>query len=465
MSILSRVTSALFGAEITAQVNKRVNLAVAARDDSRDRLWSSSGASERDRYSYKRADILRDALEAWRENPLARRIVELTSQYVVGGGLGISSEDVPTNDFLQEMWRDDLNRFQTRAYEWCDELTRSGELYIVLSTDAGGMSYVRAIPACEIDAIEHAPNDVEQETVILQKPYEVSGDPVRWQVYDKRTDSIGEDGLYPSVMLHFAINRPVGAQFGESDLAPILKWLVRYGAWLEDRARLNRFRNLFVFWVKKAFQNEAERLARQSELNLNPPNPGTVLVTNDDEEWSVIAPKLESHEAGEDGLALKKVIAAGAGVPLHFLAEPESSTRTTAEQAGGPTFRHYEQRQIFFLWMVETIFRAAIRRAAGMGRNVNPKATIKAKGTDIFARDNAGLAVAARSIIGGFVYLRARGLIDDSELLRLAYRFAGEVVDVAEVLKNGAKAEKWEDLFPAVTKPTASSDTNVSIQG
>ena len=62
-------------------------------------------------------------------------------------------------------------------------------------------------------------------------------------------------------MLHYAINRPVGAQWGESDLAPVLRWLSRYAAWLEDRARLNRFRTAFLYIVHAKFSSEAERRA------------------------------------------------------------------------------------------------------------------------------------------------------------------------------------------------------------
>ena len=34
--------------------------------------------------------LQQQALEAWRVNPLARRIVGLTSQYVVGGGISFN---------------------------------------------------------------------------------------------------------------------------------------------------------------------------------------------------------------------------------------------------------------------------------------------------------------------------------------------------------------------------------------
>ena len=89
-----------------------------------------------------------------------------------------------------------------------------------------------------------------------------------------------------------------------------------------------------------------------------------MLVKDENEEWSVLAPNLAAGEAAEDGLSLKKMIAAGAGLPLHFLAEPESSTRTTAESAGGPTFRHFEQRQELFRWLVGDLARIALRRRA-----------------------------------------------------------------------------------------------------
>lgn len=464
MGLISRVTERLFGAEIASAVARRVGLAVAARDDLRDRQWNTS-FNDRDRYTWKRADILRDAFQAWRENPLARRIVGLTSQYVVGGGLAVSSEDPGTDKFLQEWWNHRLNRMTTRAFEWCDELTRAGELFIVLSTDAGGMSYVRAIPASEIDEIETAPNDIEQEISFTQKVNENLSDGVKWPAYhedsDRETGGVN-DGKWRDVVLHYAINRPVGAKFGESDLAPLLKWLMRYGAFLEDRVRLNKFRQTFVFWVKKPFRDAAERLARQNELNANPPNPGTVLVTNDDEEWSVIHPKLDSFEAEADGLMVKKMIAAGAGVPLHFIAEPESSTRTTAEQAGGPTFRHFEQRQIFFLWMIRDLARIAARRASLSGwRGVKQDANIKARGTDIFSRDNAGLAASASAIIEGFGFMRDRGLIDDAEYVRLAYRFAGEVVDVSKVLADGKKAGPV--VTPAEVKKPIGADSAAKV--
>lgn len=444
MSLLDRVVERLFGNEIS----RRVTLAVKAIDDVRDRSITAS-TYPRDRHSYDREEVLQDSLEAWRVNPLARRIVELTSQYVVGGGLSVSSKHVRTHKFLKEWWDHRLNRMQVRCFDLCDELTRSGELFLVVSTDVAGMSYVRAIPAADILEIETAANDVEQELVIWEKPDLAGtgetgligglvGKP--WKVYDQLNDSQTPLGGFEPVILHYAVNRPVGAKRGESDLAPLLRWLSRYASWLEDRARLNRYRNTFIFWIKARFGSQAERLARQAELNANPPNPGSILVTDETEEWTVLSPKLESHEAGEDGLAMKKMIAAGSANPLHFLAEPESATRTTAESAGGPTFRHYEQRQLFFKWLLHDLVTVVVRRRKMVDRMVSTEAELIVTGTDISARDNAALATAASVMVAGMTTIRDRGLIDDAELLRIVYRFAGEVVDLEELLERGKKA-------------------------
>lgn len=375
----------------------------------------------RDRLPYDQQTILQEALEAWRSNPLARRIVGLTSQYVVGGGIRITCNHPATEQFLNRWWGHELNQSALRVYEWCDELTRAGELFFLLSTDAAGMTYVRAVPSSQITAIETADNDLQQELSYLQQ-MDAFGKEQSWPAYDSRIDTPDQ-----SVMVHFAINRPPGAVRGESDLAPLLVWLNRYAVWLEDRARLNRYRNAFYFVVKSRFLSETERAARQSVLNLVPPTPGSILVTDESEQWEVIHPRLESHEASTDGLSIKKMIAAGAGLPLHFLAEPESSTRSTAEAAGGPTFRHFEQRQLFFGEMLRQLAAIAVRRRAMFDPKLDPEASIQVQAADLSARDNAALAIATQAASNTFFELFDRGLIDRDELLRMVYRFAGEV--------------------------------------
>jgi hypothetical protein len=429
-------------------------MTVKALDDRHDLLIRGGQADTegtRDRYAYERQEVLEQCIEAWRVNPIARRLVELTSQYVVGAGIEVTSRHAQTSAFLHEWQEHRLNRLQTRAFEWCDELTRTGNLFILATTDAGGMTYLRAVPATDVEDILTKPNDVEQPVSFTMKPT-LSPSPagssagegrgggrVSYPAYDPEDDPQNDDGTFPPVLIHYAINRPVGARWGESDLAPLLLWLMRYANWLQDRARLNKYRQAFMYIVQGNYASAADRLQRQAEVNANPPGNGSILVTDSSEVWGILNPQLDSTDANTDGLALKKMIAAGAGVPLHFLAEPESSTRTTAEAAGGPTFRHYQQRQVFFLWLLRDLARLAIRRRALVDRHISVKADLEAQAPDISGRDNAALAVAATQIAAAFAQLHDRGLIPDDELVRMIYIFAGETVDVDEILSRAPR--------------------------
>ena len=435
MSILDSILERMFSSTIENKV--RAQLALTETDAYFSLGARSLNNSERDRYTADREEILHQSLEAWRFNPLARRIVELTSEYVVGGGISLSCQHAPTAKFIDQFWNHYLNRMPIRVFEMCDELTRSGNLFVLLSSDEAGMSYLRSIPAQDIQKIQARENDIEQPLAFFPKGSMEDLDPQPYLAYDSL-----KDDPQKAVMLQYVINRPAGAQWGESDLAPLLRWLTRYSSWLEDRARLNRYRNAFMYVVQAKFSSEAQRKQRQQTLNAHPPRPGSILVADENETWNVINPRLQSSEANEDGLALKKMIACGAGIPLHFLAEPESSTRTTAEAAGGPTFRRFQQRQEYFLWLISDILRVVIERRAKVDKSIDPHAIIEVSGTDISARDNSSLALAAANILSVLTELRDRHLIDNGEFLRLVYRFTGESVDIEEMLARGRAAGK-----------------------
>ena len=418
----------------------------------------------RDRLAWNRDEVLEECLNAWRFNPLARRIVELTSQYVVGGGISLDCAHAATAAFVDAFWKDPLNRMDVRVIEMCDELTRSGNLFVLLSTDPAGMSYLRIVPASNIATIEAAANDIEQSLAFVSRSEDARGEALRYPAYQREADGLQSDGQFRLVMLHYAINRPAGAQWGESDLAPLLRWLGRYSAWLEDRVRLNRFRNAFLYVIKARFGNEAARRKRQVELAANPPAPGSILVTDESEEWSVISPRLEALDAATDGLAVKKMIAAGAGVPLHFLAEPESATRTTAEAAGGPTYRRFEQRQRFFTWLLGDLLQVVVQRRSQVDQGVDPQADTLVRGADISARDNLALSMAGINAASIFEKLLDMGMVEPAEMLRVVYRFLGESADSAALLAKGSGVDRRGEVSPAAQplagKPKIKVDPN-----
>jgi len=382
---------------------------------------SNMSSLYRDRYDYDRQTILSECLRSWRVNPIARRIVKLYTQFIIGEGVSVESDHKATNDYLKTWWTHPLNNLDQQCMDWCDELTRSGNMFFLCSV-TGGMLFVRAVPADQVEEIITTPNDILQE--VAYKPT-AQGAPL-WPAWDRTNQQ-------DHFMLHYAMNRPVGVAWGEPDLAPMLPWIGRYSSWLEDRARLNRFRSAWIIVWKKKWASEAAKTAKDKQLAANPPEPGSWLLLDEDETVEMPAPNLASADAEKDGLALKKMIAIGAGIPPHYLAEPESSTRTTAEAAGTPTFRGLEQSQTFFLNMIRSLAVLAVTFRKSGDRRLVTTSEIKAIGPDITERDNSSLALAVSRIFPAMAELFDREGIDEHELLRIVYRMAGEVQPAGSV--------------------------------
>lgn len=357
-----------------------------ARHEERDPFFyaGESVSTIRDRPAAGFRDVIEKSLTAWREDPLARRIVTLTTQFSIGRGFRVKADDPLADQLIHEFWEHPLNHMDARLMEWSDELCRTGNLFIMLSTDFSGMSYVRAIPAGQIEEITAMENDIEQPKVFrLREVY--AADPARIPEEKFVEPASLIDPSREERMLHFTVNRPVGGQWGEPDLAPILVWLRRYNDWLEDRVRINHFRTSFVYTVKTSHSSEEVRAHRQTQLNMRPPSPGTILVVSADEQWEVIQPNLESADANEDGFAVKKMIAAGAGIPVSFLAETSGNSRTESSGMEDSACRNFRQRQQTLMYITETVLRHVLARAALVRCDLDASCEIHVYGENIAA--------------------------------------------------------------------------------
>jgi hypothetical protein len=428
MTLRDRLAERLFGPVIEA----RVKAAVKAIDD---QWWRqvSGAAGPQDKHWWEIKDDLDDALEAWRTNPLAFRIVNLTTDYVVGAGIQVTSPVGYVDRFIDDLWSHRLNKLNLRLYTWCDELTRAGDLFVVLYTNpADGLSYFRAINAVKIDKIETDPNDLERE---LRYHELRDDDPMEgkwWQGWETAKD----DPSQP-VILHYAINRPIGCIRGQSDLAPLLPWLRRYREWLEDRVRVNRYKNAFLWHVRLEGAGPGDIQSKQGQY-AEPPSPGSVIVTDENETWQPVQPHIQAEDVKDDGRALRLMIAAGAGIPLHYLAESESATRATATEMTGPTMRHYEHRQKFFCDLVLDVVEKAAYRARVAGRMRLPRGGLQLTTTvsDLREEDALKVARAAKEIITYLREMKALGFITDRKAMQMAFKFAGEVIDVEAMLRE-----------------------------
>ena len=398
-----------------------------------------AGGGPADRLWYEVAQDLVDALEAWRRNFLIRQIVRLTTAYVVGDGVKVSSSHPWVGPFVTAFWSHRQNKIADRLPAWCDELTRAGELFIALFTNpVDGMSYVRAVPAAQIVKVETDPEDYEKETGFVER--------VAGSVEPKHWKSPAAAGPGEPVLLHYTVNKPVGATRGESDLTPILPWASRYVEWLKERVRANKVRNDLAC-AEVIIDDDSQVQAKRTQYAADPPTGGGIFVHGKGEELKFPSANIGAYEAKEDGLALRLAIAAGADIPLHFLAEGSSATRTTAAEMGDPTHRHYRMRQVAFSGILADLVEQAYRRrCAALGQRL-PAAEdlgLVVECPDVSREDSGALATAAKTVVEAFAVMKANGWITDELAVRLSFKFAGEVLSeeqIRSILDQGVKGE------------------------
>lgn len=432
-----------------AELERKVSLlndaleAALAASPERDNNFFPGGMSiyYEGRNAWDRKKIFAEALRAWRVNPIARRIVKLQTSFIVGKGLTIKSDDPKAQEFLTKWWNHPLNKFNRNIKRWKDEDTRTGNLFMLFSVQADGMTIVRAVPAEQIDDIQSKENDIEQELYYWKDETKTE----KWDAYD-------ETQQQTAFMMHFASNQPVGSTWGEADLTPLLVWIGRFSSWLEDRVRLNRYRTAFMYVIRGSYANETDRKTRETELKANPPQSGSLLVLNANagEDWGILSANLDSFDASVDGTAIKRMITAGIGHPMHWYAEPEGSTRTTAEAAGTPTFRTLEEAQNDFFEMLITMAKTALKVA-----NIQTEQSIWIEGPDITERDNASLALALGRAYPNLADMLDREAIDDKEFMRLVYKMFAEVWDGKE-----KKIKRKPLTKPSGTQPTSNPGTD-----
>jgi hypothetical protein len=336
MGLRDTIAQRLFADTIQRAVNAAVSIRI---DDSPGWTQIAGTTGPADRSWAERYEDLEDALEAWRKNFIVRRIVSLTRSYVVGNGITISSRRPEIDAFITRFWIHPQNRMDRRLGPMCDELTRAGEIFPILFTNPiDGLSYIRFMPAYRICEIECDPGDYEME---LSYGEQMEDGSIRtW--YSPNHALANQD--LPPLMLHFAVNRPIGAVRGESDLSPVLPWARRYSEWLADRVRLNRQRTRQGIMDIALADDSLVRDKRQQLRTDNPIESG-IYVHGPGEEVSFYNLNIDASQAEADGRVLRLAIAAGGNIALHYMGEGERTNYATARAMGEPTARHFTDRQ------------------------------------------------------------------------------------------------------------------------
>lgn len=301
----------------------------------------------------------------WRSNPMARRIVEMMTDFVVGAdGLSIEAAADPVQEVIDEFWQDPRTNWDLRNRDIVRDLSIYGEIaFRKFVNDASGRVRYGVVDSGRIADILPDPDDMlVDKTILLTDGKGGSASPYDLIVYDDLTTPA--DPKWVGDYFYFAVNRALGVHRGIPDLFAIADYVDGYDQLLFNALERTGLINAFVWDVTL---DGADDTAIQMWMQKHPtaPPPGSVRVHNEKEHWMAPAPTLGTQDVVEIGRAVKNMGLGGAGLPEAWFAEGDSANRATLDAQGDPTYRMLQSRQKYVRAMFERMISVLLQESVG----------------------------------------------------------------------------------------------------
>ena len=147
-----------------------------------------------------------------------------------------------------------------------------------------------------------------------------------------------------------------------------MPWRKAYKDWLENRARQNHWRSVFL-WDVSLKDATPQQVASKRAQYKQPPSPGSLTIHNDKEVWEPKENKSNANDVSEDGRQIKLMAAVGAELPEYMLSDGENANKATSNAQQLPALRKFTDFQdimIYQTWrpVYDTVLKNAV--AAGV---------------------------------------------------------------------------------------------------
>ena len=386
------------------------------------------------------------ALHLYDRNPLGRRILEVTKDFVVGEGIEVESQDEDVKATIDRFWLDGQNDMPARCHALTLELGLYGEQALaVFVNETSGAVRVTSIDPRSISSILPAPGNpdvayalcleggpgTEQRYLKVIREDDDPDSPTYGQLVgaapgetldlgDRKIPFYEPPGLPGGSRLvgcfFVAVNKVMAARRGRSDLLPIADFLDMYDRLLFDESERMSMIRAFVWDVTvKGNADESALRARSAAEPL--PVPGSVKFHNESEIWNAISPSLGSQDASITADLILSLIATGAGLPKFFLNGIMDVNRASSVEMGEPSLKRLGTRQevvTTFLRRVVCFVLDAASQAGSLKRPAEDEPwpfTVNAP--EMSSRDMAKAAQALQTTVQALGTARMNDWVDD----------------------------------------------------
>ena len=308
----------------------------------------------------------RQGYEMWAKNPFIRRIANCVGHFIVGNGIRPNSDIPALQQFLDEMWDDEVNDFEGNQLKYAREFRLEGEIL----WERVANHFQRPVRINPIDKLwiagvkgHHEFNLIPSQVFIQTRsqPFPVhiiNTLPIELQ------KTLGDD---VPMAYYYRANEATGSLRGLSDFLPIFEW-----ADLLDQSTFTMMERMiilltYVWHLEMVKYNEDEAAVLQEQLQNAGPN--SALITREGTKLTAVTPDIKSADFKGAFDTGREVLAAGGGFPTNWLAAPGQANVGEAASMDMPTLKSltWSQKEFIKGPLMKT-FRDAVNLAFAQGR-------------------------------------------------------------------------------------------------
>jgi 2'-5' RNA ligase len=388
---------------------------------------------------------IRLAHYTWQRNPILRRVIDIQTEFVLGEGISVTSEDPAVNAVLQRHWNHPTNEWASKAFTRFRDLRLFGEAcWTVAETPGTGTVILGVIDPERISRVVHDSVQVDEPVAVVIKSDITTGKEVVFKVirYDPLVDGFDADATgYDGLCFYFAINKVATATRGLSDLFHLIDYGDAIDQFTWSQTERARIANAMVFDVSIKGGQQADVDAELKRIRTQQPTkPGGVNVHSDSIAWEILSPNLGATEAEVMIKILTRMVLGGAGLPEHYFAKGDETNRATAQEQSDPVIKRMTSIQREFVAMINRVLRYQYERArqkdSSLKRlSLEEPVPWRIDHPDMSVKDVAKIAAAFGQVTGALAEAEREGYVS-KETARRAFlqhlKFLGVETDPQE---------------------------------
>jgi hypothetical protein len=418
------------------------------------------------------------AAHQWESNRIANRLIELPTAFLLGEGVSYQVDDTEAQSWLDDFWRDPINRMDLNLEKHVRELALFGELCLpVFVNEITGRVRLGKVDPASIDKVITDPDNVALAIGVVVRRASGSRKIYRVIYNGDDADMFGpgarklREGMTAGDCFFYRINDLANGRRGRSDLLSAIDFNDVYEQLIFGEAE-GAVAKRMVIWdvtLKNATEDEVNEKAR----SLSPPSPNSVRVHNDAETWEAKTPDLKSSDGDVTARMIRNHVLGGATIPEHWFGGGGDVNLATASSMGEPTYKVFSQRQRLLKAILEDIARFVLsQRLAAIGLSAlgaeeawQPVAVFP----ELTARDVSKYASALQQVTVSVSQAVNSGVMSEETAVRLIALVGGLLgleIDPIEELKAArgeasrrAEADSYTLPPAALQAPVPSSDS------